>query len=184
MFRSASLFLTLIIVGTFATVAAAQHAAAGSSKPREAVVWFKAMKDSGVAGTITLKQDKGSVHVTGKITGLKPGKHGFHIHEYGDLRDPEGKSAGGHFNPSGAPHGGPESAERHAGDFGNIEANKDGVADVDLTIKGLDLSAILGRSFVVHADPDDLKTQPSGNAGARIGVGVIGLAEAKEAKAK
>ena len=78
----------------------------------------------GVAGTIVLKQEKGYVQVTGEVTGLKPGKHGFHIHMFGDQRAADGMSAGGHYNPHGHPHGGPDSKEHHEGDLGNIEAER------------------------------------------------------------
>lgn len=148
----------------------------------EAVCVLSAMKNSGVAGTILLTQQEGLVHVTGEITGLKPGEHGFHIHMFGDLRAADGTSAGGHYNPEGHPHGGPDSRERHAGDLGNIKADAKGIAKVDAKVKGLSVHKVLGRALVVHADPDDLKSQPAGNAGPRIGVGVIGLAEVKEAK--
>lgn len=158
----------------------AAHAGdAPHESPKEAVVVFKAMQDSGVEGTLTLTQHDGYVQISGEVKGLTPGKHGFHIHEFGDLRAADGTSAGGHFNPTGAPHGGPGSDHRHVGDFGNIEAGDDGVAKVDIKADGLSLSSILGRSFVVHADPDDLTSQPSGNAGARIAVGVVGLAKAE-----
>lgn len=136
-----------------------------------------------VAGTIMLKQHKGYVQVTGEVTGLSPGKHGFHIHMYGDLRAPDGTSAGGHYNPHGHPHGGPTSKERHEGDLGNIEANAQGVAEVNVKATGVALHHILGRSIVVHGGTDDLKSQPSGAAGPRVGIGVIGLAETKTATA-
>ena len=93
-------------------------------------------------------------------------------------------STGPHFNPEGHDHGGPDTAKRHAGDLGNIKADKNGVAKVNTKAAGLRLHFILGRSLVVHADPDDLKSQPAGNAGARIGVGVIGIAEIKKPAAK
>lgn len=128
-----------------------------------------------VRGVLELEQTPEGVHVTGKVTGLTPGKHGFHIHEFGDLRDPKGASLGGHYNPTGAPHGGPGTEHRHDGDLGNVTAGADGVATVDQMAKGLQLHFALGRSFVVHAGEDDLSTQPTGNSGDRAGVGVIGL---------
>lgn len=147
---------------------------------KEAVAVLAPMKASGVGGIILLKQEKGYVSVTGEVTGLKPGKHGFHIHMFGDLRAADGMSAGGHYNPHGHPHGGPETKEHHEGDLGNIEANAQGVAKVSVKAADLDLHHVLGRSIVVHGDADDLKSQPAGNAGPRIGVGVIGLAEVKK----
>jgi Cu-Zn family superoxide dismutase len=112
------------------------------------------------------------------FSGLKPGLHGFHIHEYGDITDESGKLAGSHFNPNKQAHGGPEDQNRHGGDLGNISADVSGNASVDIVIHGVSLigaMSILGRSVVIHENPDDLKTQPAGNAGSRIGVGVIGL---------
>ena len=143
----------------------------------EAVAVIVPTKASGgnVGGAITLKREKGYVLVTGEVTGLKPGKHGFHIHMFGDLRSPDGMSAGGHYNPHNLPHGGPDAKEHHEGDLGNIEANAQGVAKVDVKATGVDLHHIVGRSIVVHADADDLKSQPAGNAGPRIGVGAIAL---------
>jgi Cu-Zn family superoxide dismutase len=131
----------------------------------------------GVNGAILFKQEKGYVQVTGEVSGLKPGKHGFHIHMFGDLRKGDGMSAGGHYNPEGHKHGGPDSKEHHEGDLGNLEANSQGVAKVNVKAEGVNLHHVVGRSIVVHATADDLKTDPSGNSGARIAVGVIGLAE-------
>jgi Cu-Zn family superoxide dismutase len=110
------------------------------------------------------------------VRGLTEGKHGFHIHQFGDVRSADGKSAGGHFNPDGHDHGGPDSDKHHAGDLGNITANAEGLAEVNIKAKELKVISILGRSIVVHGGVDDLKSQPSGAAGPRVGVGVIGIA--------
>ena len=186
MFRSLACVLALLAVIALPAAAWAaddDHEHDHVTPPgTEAVCVLSAIKNSGVAGAIVLKQEEGLVHLTGEVTGLKPGDHGFHIHMFGDLRAADGTSAGGHYNPAGHPHGGPDSHERHAGDLGNIKADAKGVAKVDVKIKGLSLHKILGRSLVVHGDADDLKSQPAGNAGPRIGVGAIGLAEVKEAK--
>ena len=152
---------------------------AAMEMPKEAVVVIQPFMDSKVGGSLTLTQETGGVHVKGKVTGLTPGKHGFHIHQFGDLRDPKGNSVGPHYNPTGAEHGGSHGDHRHVGDMGNIEAGADGVANVDVKAAGVELHFILGRSIVVHAKEDDLKTQPSGNSGDRIGIGVIGYAEQK-----
>ncbi|MEQ8787578.1 MAG: superoxide dismutase family protein [Pirellulaceae bacterium] len=133
-------------------------------------------KENKVRGRITFMETKEGTRVRGRVNNLTPGLHGFHIHQYGDLTDRTGASAGGHFNPEGHEHGGPDSAMHHAGDLGNIEANAEGVAMVDMTVKGLHVHFILGRSIVVHAGKDDLKSQPSGDAGPRVAVGVIGVA--------
>jgi superoxide dismutase, Cu-Zn family len=149
---------------------------------KDAVCVLVPQKDSGVSGTLLLKQEDHTLHITGQVAGLKPGKHGFHIHTYGDLRSADGTSAGGHFAPDGHEHGGPESTQHHAGDLGNITAGDDGVANVDVSSKDLHLHYIIGRSFVVHADTDDLKSQPAGNSGPRIAVGVIGVANMEPPK--
>lgn len=131
-------------------------------------------KGNKVRGVLRLVQQGEDLKVLGRMRNLTPGKHGFHIHQFGDLRDAvAGKSAGGHFNPTGVEHGTPEMG--HVGDLGNIEANEDGVAKVDKIIKDTKLHFVLGRSFVVHADPDDLESQPSGNAGPRVALAVIGV---------
>lgn len=166
-----------------ACVADDEHHKAQPIDQAVAVIAPTKASDSDVAGTIVLTQEKGYVQVTGEVTGLAPGEHGFHIHMYGDLRAADGKSAGGHYNPHGKPHGGPTSDKRHEGDLGNIDADSDGVAKVDVKANRLDLHHVLGRSIVVHGGKDDLKSQPSGDAGPRVGIGVIGLAEAKTATA-
>jgi Cu-Zn family superoxide dismutase len=127
-----------------------------------------------VRGTLRLMQQGDDLKITGKVRNLTPGEHGFHIHEYGDSRAADGTSAGGHFNPFGHDHGAP-GEKSHVGDLGNITANAEGVAEIDVVSKGTALHFVLGRSFVVHAGADDLKSQPSGDAGPRVGVGVIGV---------
>ena|SRR5688572_18311627 len=109
---------------------------------------------------------------------LKPGaEHGFHIHEAGDCSSGDGMSAKGHFNPHGKPHGNPAGTERHAGDLPSLKAGKDGRAKLDVVVDGITLTpgpaSIVGRGLIIHADPDDFKTQPTGNAGARLACGVI-----------
>ncbi|MFO0965952.1 MAG: superoxide dismutase family protein [Gemmataceae bacterium] len=137
-------------------------------------------------GVIRFVQKDGYIEITGEITGLTPGLHGFHIHEFGDCHSPEGLSAGGHFNPDGDKHGGPEDKMRHVGDLGNIEANKSGKAVINMKDKLVQLHgphSIIGRSVIVHAKADDLKTQPTGDAGGRVACGVVGIAKGPE-KAK
>ena len=145
---------------------------------KEAVAVLVPSKGSTTTGVLLLKQEDGYVQVTGEVKGLTPGKHGFHIHMFGDLRSPDGMSAGGHYNPHGKPHGKPDAHDRHEGDLGNIDAGEDGVAKVDVQAKNLELHHVIGRGVVVHKDADDF-SQPVGNAGPRIAVGVIGLAEVK-----
>ena len=131
-----------------------------------------------VSGTITFTKTEQGVKVVADIQGLAKGKHGFHIHECGDCTDADGTSAGGHFNPMGKSHGAPMDMMRHAGDMGNIEADDSGKAHldyVDTTISLSGESSIIGHSIIVHKNEDDLKTQPTGNAGARVACGVIGI---------
>ncbi len=141
---------------------------------------IESKSESKVTGSIsfTMKGDK--VWVEAKLTGLTPGEHGFHVHEKGDCSSPDGKSAGGHFNPSSVDHGGPDMEMHHAGDLGNIVANAEGVAEmkVELPTSFLSLDAkadnnIIDRAVVVHGGTDDMKSQPSGAAGPRVGCGVI-----------
>lgn len=137
-------------------------------------------------GTLFFEQDGSAVKVSGQVSGLKKGLHGFHIHEFGDNTN-GCTSAGAHFNPLNKEHGGPDSDVRHVGDLGNIEAGADGVANVNITDKMIQLqgaNSIIGRTLVVHADPDDLGkgghelSKTTGNAGARLACGVVGITKA------
>lgn len=133
------------------------------------------------AGWVRFEQTIAGLKITAVITGLAPNSiHGFHIHQFGDCTSPDGKSAGGHYNPANTPHALPETAEHHAGDLGNLLADDQGVATYvqnlpNLTIAG-GVNPIIGRGVIVHALPDD-GGQPTGNAGARIACGVIGIAK-------
>ncbi|XP_046399024.1 superoxide dismutase [Cu-Zn] [Ischnura elegans] len=140
-----------------------------------------------VKGTVHFEQDNadGPVKVTGEVTGLTKGLHGFHVHEFGDNTN-GCMSAGPHFNPHGKEHGGPKDEERHVGDLGNVEAGDDGKAKVNICDSMISLTgpmSIIGRTVVVHADPDDLGkgghelSKSTGNAGARSACGVIGIAK-------
>lgn len=137
-----------------------------------------------ITGTVTFTEDGDKVKVVADVDGLKPGDHGFHIHAKPDLSAPDLSSAGGHFNPEGHHHGGPDSAEHHAGDLGNLTADDKGHAHLEVTVAGLSISGekngVIGHSVIIHAKPDDLKTDPSGNSGARIAGGVIEAAKAAE----
>ncbi len=131
---------------------------------------------SNVKGTVTFTKVPGGVKIVADIDGLTPGKHGFHIHEHGDCSGEDGMAAGAHFNPTNHKHGGPDSEERHVGDFGNLEADAKGHAHYERVDRLIELegdNSIIGRSIMIHADEDDLVSQPSGNSGARIGCGVI-----------
>lgn len=186
MMRSLKLTTATLTMVLCAVLAAAQSADETSKPdvPQEAVAVLSSTEGQKVRGVLLFQQQEEGVRVTGQVTGLAPGKHGFHIHEFGDLRDPEGNSAGGHYNPDGHKHGGPEDHERHAGDLGNITADARGVARVDTLAKDLKLHYVIGRSIVVHGDEDDLKSQPTGDAGPRVALGVIGFAEVKQQAAR
>ncbi len=132
---------------------------------------------SQVTGIVAFRQVGDEVLVTGMVKGLKPGKHGFHIHDKGDCSSPDAASAGPHFNPANQHHGGPTTPEHHAGDLGNIEADVSGIVQLNwkakLSLSGKD--SIIGKSVVVHEGEDDLKTDPAGNSGKRIACGEIKL---------
>ncbi|KAJ1927159.1 Superoxide dismutase [Cu-Zn] [Tieghemiomyces parasiticus] len=143
--------------------------------------------DKGVNGTVTFTQSSssGPVSVTGELKGLAPGKHGFHVHQFGDNTN-GCVSAGPHFNPEAKTHGAPDAAVRHVGDLGNVQADSNGVAKIDIKDSVIQLSgahSILGRTIIVHADEDDLGlgghklSAATGNAGDRLACGVIGIAE-------
>lgn len=146
----------------------------------EAVAVVHATEGNDTEGTVQFTQTEEGVHVQGTISGLEAdARHGFHIHEYGDCRASDGTSAGGHFNPHDVEHGGPMDEERHVGDLGNLESNSDGVAEVDYMDPKIQLggmNSIVGLAVIVHAQGDDLESQPTGDAGARIGCGIIGKA--------
>jgi Cu-Zn family superoxide dismutase len=122
-------------------------------------------------GTVILNAIPGGVHLQGKIAGLRPGAHGFHVHEVGDGSAPDASSAKGHFKPTGKPHG------AHAGDLPDLNANAAGTAMLSADVAGLALDdgagGILNRALAVHADPDDHVSQPAGNSGERVACGVI-----------
>jgi len=134
---------------------------------------------SQVTGTVTFTKTGDDVQVVADITGLKPGKHGFHIHEKGDCSAPDAASAGAHYNPTHQMHGGPMTGQHHGGDLGNLEADASGKAHLDwkgkMAMSGAD--SIIGKSVVVHEKEDDLKTDPSGNSGARQACGAIEAAK-------
>jgi Cu-Zn family superoxide dismutase len=167
------------IAAAAATVVACQSAPQQSQEPLRATAALKSSKGSKAFGEATFEQvgdDK--VHVFVNAQGLHPNQeHGFHIHEVGDCSSGDGMSTKGHFNPSGKPHGNPSAGEHHAGDLPALKADKGGRAKHDATIEGVTLapgpSSIMGRGLIIHADSDDYKTQPTGNAGARIACGVI-----------
>jgi Cu-Zn family superoxide dismutase len=171
-----SLTVRSLAVGlALAAVSSAQAAPASTAE-----VELKPTQGSSTTGSVRFKQQDGTLQIDADIAGLAPGVHGFHLHEKGDCSAPDGTSAGGHFNPASQQHGGPEHSAHHGGDFGNITADASGKASLHLSVPtsqiSLDAGApgnIIGRGVIVHADPDDFVTQPTGNAGKRVACGVV-----------
>lgn len=131
-------------------------------------------------GTVTFTREGSAMRVVAHIEGVTPGKHGFHVHQFGDCSASDGTSAGGHFNPDNTAHGAPAGIPRHVGDLGNIEADATGTAHLELVDSLMTFSgphSIIGRGLIVHAGEDDLTSQPTGAAGARVACGVIGIAK-------
>jgi Cu-Zn family superoxide dismutase len=151
--------------------------------PTKAIAVVHGFGSSQVKGVVQFTVTDDGVEIRGEITGLTPGKHGFHIHEFGDCSSGEAKCAGGHFNPDKKMHGGPDSENRHVGDLGNLTADDSGKAVIQMKDKLIALSgphSIIGRAVIIHAKPDDLKSQPAGDAGDRIAGGVVGIANPSE----
>src|SRR2546430_7823675 len=161
----------------------AQAAEEKSPGPLQAIAVLHPTSGNKVAGTITFTEEADGVRIHAEITGLTPGKHGFHVHEFGDCTAADLSSAGAHFNPTNKPHAGPDDMQRHVGDMGNIEADASGGAKLDYVDHNISLtkdrSSVIGRSVVVHAKADDLKSQPAGDSGPRIACGVIGIAKSQ-----
>jgi Cu-Zn family superoxide dismutase len=164
-------------VGVLALVAmAAAGCQSMSDAPQRASAGLVATKGNKTVGEVTFEQVDGKLRVVAQVIGLKPDhEHGFHIHEVGDCSSGDGMSAKGHFNPFGKPHG--RGPERHAGDLPALKADAKGRARMSVDLDIITLSpgpaSIIGRAVIVHADPDDYATQPTGNAGARLACGVI-----------
>lgn len=178
-----------IFAAVMVLMAAAWGLGQMSAQPAmRAVAVVRPTEGSTANGVVRFEQSgEDTVKVTADLKGLPPSKSlGFHIHEFGDASSADGMSAGGHYNPEGHSHAGPDAASHHAGDLGNIESDAQGNAHKEVTVQGVSVAGphnpIIGRSVVVHGKEDDLKSQPAGNAGPRIGVGVIGVASTQPAK--
>jgi superoxide dismutase, Cu-Zn family len=169
--------------GSYAADAMAAMAAdaAIANAAKRATATLEPRSKSKAKGTVAFEEIEGGVQVVAKLEGLTPGDHAFHVHEKGDCSAPDAASAGGHFDPTKQPHGAPEADARHAGDFGNLTADKDGKAEKTVVMKGITIAegptSIVGKGFIVHEKADDFKTQPTGNAGGRVACGVIELAK-------
>lgn len=153
-----------------------------SKSPTTAEAIMKPTQGNTTSGVVSFSQQDDKVLVNARIQGLSPGTHGFHIHEKGDCSAPDATSAGGHFNPASTKHGSPSSSEHHGGDFGNLTADATGTATLviaipasQITLSKSGANSIIGKGLIVHADPDDFATQPTGNSGKRLACGVISL---------
>jgi Cu-Zn family superoxide dismutase len=161
----------------------AQTPAEKPSAPLQAIAVLHPTAGNKVSGTVKFTEVADGVQVNAELAGLTPGEHGFHVHEFGDCSATDASSAGAHFNPTNKPHAGPDAPDRHVGDMGNVEADASGKAKLEYVDHQISLTndqqSVIGRSVVVHMKRDDLKSQPSGDSGARIACGVIGRAKSQ-----
>ncbi len=135
-------------------------------------------RGNSTSGEVRFVQHGAKVRVSGEVRGLKPGaEHGFHIHDKGDCSSGDGMSTGGHYNPGGHKHGSHGRGEHHAGDLPSLKADASGVARFSFESTSIGVGSgsadIVGRGLIVHRDPDDYTTQPTGNAGPRLACAVI-----------
>ena len=166
-----------ILAAAAVAALAAGCATMGLGPKATAIATLEPTKGNSTRGTVTFTQDGDEVRVRATVSGLKPGaEHGFHVHEKGDCSSGDGMSTGGHYNPTGKPHG-PPGAEHHAGDMPSLKADDYGNANASFELKGVAIGKgpadLVGKGLIVHRDPDDYKTQPTGNAGPRIACAVI-----------
>ena len=174
--------MKIIPVTLLSAVAVLAGCTGFSKSPTTAEAIMKPTQGNTTSGIVSFSQQDDKVLVNAQIQGLSPGLHGFHIHEKGDCSAPDAASAGGHFNPAGTKHGAPLTAEHHGGDFGNLTADAAGMATLAIAIPASHITlsrsgahSIIGKGLIVHADPDDFATQPTGNSGKRVACGVISL---------
>jgi Cu-Zn family superoxide dismutase len=182
------LSVTLLCAGVCVAGAGPAEEQAGAAAPaaNSAIALINPASASTCHGTVKFVQDGANVKVIADLEGVPEGTHGFHIHEFGDCSAPDATSAGSHYDAAGTMHHGkPEEMMKHSGDLGNFMADANGRAHYELTVSGISISGgsapILGRGVIVHAKPDDFG-QPVGNAGGRIGCGVIGVMKPAPAK--
>lgn len=159
-----------------------QKALTISTSSKQAIAIINPTSGSTVTGMAVFTLTGETVMLSIEIQNTSPGVHGVHIHENGDCSSPDGKSAGGHWNPTEVAHGKWGEGEFHLGDIGNITVGDDGTGTIELSTELWEIGTgsirdVVGKGIIVHADADDFVSQPSGNAGARIGCGVIELAQ-------
>lgn len=166
--------LCILLVGFFVL-----SACQSGDGPEKAVAVIHPTQGNQFSGVVTFTQEAKGIRIMGAFKSNSGGKHGFHIHQYGDCSKLDGTSAGGHYNPESMSHGSPEKAVRHVGDLGNIVLDETASGVIDRVDPKLSLSgiySIIGRAVIVHEREDDYQSQPTGAAGKRIGCGVIGIA--------
>ena len=175
--------LLLLVVGvsiTLASCAVLQKIGILSKPSKQAIASIGSASGSNLAGIAVFTQNGDTITLVVEIENVSPGIHAVHIHEKGDCSAPDGTSAGGHWNPTNVAHGTWGEGEFHLGDIGNVTVGEDGTGRIELTTKLWEIGTgsnidIVGRGIIVHAGSDDFTSQPSGNAGARIGCGAIEL---------
>jgi Cu-Zn family superoxide dismutase len=160
-----------------ASVLALGACASTTTGPR-AMAQLQSTTGNTASGSVTFTQSGDKVLVSGMVSGLKANaEHGFHVHEKGDCSSGDGMSAGGHFNPGGQAHGSHAGTAHHAGDLPSLKADASGVAKFSFESKSIFVGSgandIVGRALIVHRDPDDFTTQPTGNSGPRLACAVI-----------
>jgi Cu-Zn family superoxide dismutase len=163
--------LTVSIVSLFCITGCAH------SRGQMAMATLSSTSNSTASGTIHFVEiGEGEVEVQADLTGVPPGTHGFHVHDKTEC-GADGMAAGGHYNPTSAPHGAPDAVSHHAGDFGNVTADAKGEVHARFTTHSITVApgamSVVGHAVVLHAGTDDLTTQPTGNSGARIACGIV-----------
>jgi len=150
------------------------------SSSLSATVTLEPRSGSQARGTVRFVENDAVVTVYVEVTGATPGTHGFHVHQNGDCSAPDATTAGDHFDVGGNPHGAPSASSHHSGDFGNVTANARGEIRTQFTTRSITVApgdaSVVGRAVILHGKPDDLTSQPSGNAGPRVACGVVNLA--------
>ncbi len=170
----------MIKVGIFLAAGILLSACASSPIGPRGTAQLAPTTGNAAAGTVTFIQQGNAVLVAGEVRGLTPGReHGFHVHDKGDCSGGDGMATGGHFNPTAAAHGAHDHSQHHAGDLVSLKADAGGVSRFSYTSTSIAVGSgatnVIGRGLIVHRDPDDFKTQPTGNAGPRIACAVITL---------
>lgn len=161
----------------FSTLIFSSGISLAATSPTKASAKLESERLKNLKSDITLEETPKGIIITAEVFGLRPGSvHGFHIHEKGECKGPDFKSAGDHLNPTHHQHNAPTAESKHLGDMGNIVANDKGVAKTEVVIpaeEGVKLSALTGKAIILHDKPDDLSSQPAGNAGDRLACGII-----------